>query len=490
MLRSSNILLIFFLSILFILLSCAKEDVIETPVGRMPITTNSSEAAAAYQEGLAYANNLQIVAAAEFFRKAVDLDPSFAMAWLNLAYSSPGTTRFMAALDSAKVHANHVSDAERLIISAAEYGVQGNNVKQLATLNQLVANYPADEIAHQLLGNYHFGVQDFRQAIKSYNEATIINENLVIAYNQLGYSQRALGNYGEAEKAFKFSIRLNPDNPNAYDSYAELLMEMGRYTESIEFYQKALSKDKTFVASHIGIATNYGFLGEFSNGHQQLQILMDTAQNFIQIRQAIFSKAVLYVTEGKLDKATDHLLKSFNIAKTQNDIANMANDLVQVGNLYLEQGKLDEALTTYHRSIRIINESSLQQLIIENAQSTHLFNIARVYARQGDFDRAKQTADIFYQKVSSRKNPVQQRLSFQLNGIIALQEQDYKTAIKEFEQANQLNPRNLYRIGLAYEGLGNSDEAYVFFQRAQELNVLNSMDQAFVLSTAKSAKVS
>jgi cytochrome c-type biogenesis protein CcmH/NrfG len=39
----------------------------------------------------------------------------------------------------------------------------------------------------------------------------------------LGYSYRSLENYAEAEKAFKIYIELIPDDPNPYDSYAEML---------------------------------------------------------------------------------------------------------------------------------------------------------------------------------------------------------------------------------------------------------------------------
>ena len=44
----------------------------------------------------------------------------------------------------------------------------------------------------------------------------------------------------------------------------ELLLEMGRYRESIKLYKQALEIDSTFWASYIGIAGNYDFLREIA----------------------------------------------------------------------------------------------------------------------------------------------------------------------------------------------------------------------------------
>lgn len=43
-------------------------------------------------------------------------------------------------------------------------------------------------------------------------------------------------------------------------------------------------------------------------------------------------------------------------------------------------------------------------------------------------------------------------------------------------------------MGLAYAGLGNDEEASSMLQRAEELNVLNNMNQALVLSKTRVKK--
>ena len=48
---------------------------------------------------------------------------------------------------------------------------------------------------------------------------------------------------------FSGYIKLIPNDPNPYDSYAELLMKTGRFEESIAQYERALKQQATFMPS-------------------------------------------------------------------------------------------------------------------------------------------------------------------------------------------------------------------------------------------------
>ena len=80
-----------------------------------------------------------------------------------------------------------------------------------------------------------------------------------------------MGQYPEAEQAFKKYIELIPGDPNPYDSYAELLMKTGRFEESIKNYEKALSVDPNFIASYIGIGNNHVFMGKPEEARKSLR---------------------------------------------------------------------------------------------------------------------------------------------------------------------------------------------------------------------------
>lgn len=472
---------------LLTVVSCGKQAEPITANQKMPITTRSPLAMTEYLQGKKYSDVVQRSMAAIHFRKAIKEDPGFALAWLGLVLVSGGTEESLNALDSAKHYATQVTQAEQHMIRAVDLGIKGDIEGQHRELDALIAAYPGDEDAHVLKGNMYFGLQDYQAAIQSYTTALTIQPRTAIAYNQLGYCERALGNYGKAEIAFKQYTALNPLNPNAFDSYAELLLEMGRYPESIEYYKQALALDPQFASSHIGIACDWGFLGQGDSARAQLAILKSKARSKGDRRRAIYAEALTYVCEGDLGQAIRIIDQNLTSSIQENDISNMANDLVAKGNLHLEAGEIDQALKCFDKSIQSINRSGLQPAIVANAQDHHLYNLARVYCAKGEMLRAWETAEVFAKEVEANKNPVQICLSHQLNGILALAEKKYDRAIKELQQADQMNPYNLYRIGQAYAGLGNTEMAEGMKLRAAELNVLNSMDQALVLKKTRYA---
>ena len=222
--------------------------------GKIPVTTASDEARAEFVRGRDLAERLRVTDSISHFQKAVALDPSFALAELSLANSAPTAKEFFEHLDKAVHLADKASDGERFLILATQAGANNDTVKQKELLEQLVAVYPDDERAHFNLGGYYFGQQEYASAIDQYRKATEINADYSTAYNILGYAYRQSGDYGAAEKAFQRYIELIPKDPNPYDSYAELLLKMGRFDDSIAQYRKALEIAPNFVNAHQGIA--------------------------------------------------------------------------------------------------------------------------------------------------------------------------------------------------------------------------------------------
>ncbi len=97
-----------------------------------------------------------------------------------------------------------------------------------------------------------------------------------------------------------------------------------------------------------------------------------------------------------------------------------------------------------------------------------------------DYAAAKTHADEFRQGAEASKNPAQLKQSHELAGRIALAKKDYGQAISELEQANQQDPRNLYRLGQAYQGKGDSGEAQKYFAKAASFNSLPALNYAFI----------
>jgi tetratricopeptide (TPR) repeat protein len=459
---------------------------VEPEAEKIPITTTSEHALAYYLEGRDLAEKLRNTESRAFFQKAIEEDPNFAIAHLNVAFTQPTARDFFASFDRAKLLAKSVSEGEQLWILGFEAGVlNGDPMSQRQMFRKLVELYPKDERAHNLLAGSFFGQQEWEQAISEYQKALDINPEFSQPYNQMGYAYRFLERYDEAEGAFEKYVELIPDDPNPYDSYAELLMKTGRFGESIEKYRRALEIDSGFVFSHLGIASNLNYLGEYEMARQQLETMYAAAVDDGQRRNALTAMAVSYVDEGKLDKALEKLREQLALAEAIKDVGNMSADWAQIGLLQLETGEYEEAKAAFEKAVDNVESSTLSGQVKHQTKLGYEYNIGRALAAAGEIEAASKHADYYMTTVTEVQNAFQIKLGNELMGVIALQDAKYDKAIAFLQKANQQNPYNLYRIAVAAEGKGETGMAKEYYARAADFNINNAMAYSLIRLKAK-----
>jgi tetratricopeptide (TPR) repeat protein len=456
-----------------------------TESGKVPVTTKSEEAKKEFLQGRDLSERLLAQDSLQHFDKALAIDPEFALAELARANNSPTAKEFFEHLRKAAGLASKTSDGEKLLILANEAAANGVNEIQKHYLDQLVAAYPNDERAHLQVGNYYFGQQEYEQAIAHYKQATQLAPNYSPAYNILGYAYRQQGNYVDAEQAFKKYVELIPNDPNPYDSYAELLLKMGRFDESIAQYRKALSIDPHFVPSHFGISADLMYQGKAQEATAELQTMADQARNDGETRTALFGMAVVAADTGKLDNAVQQIEKEYAVAEKKNDVAAMAADLQAKGNILEEAQKYDAATQQFERSLQLVEGSNLSQDIKDNAKRIHHFNLAALAIGKKDYTAAKTHTDEFRQGAETTRNSAQLKQAHELAGRSALAQKQYDAAIAELEQSNQQDPRNLYRLGQAYQAKGDIAKAQDYYKKAAEFNSLPALNYAFIRRKAQ-----
>lgn len=468
--------------------SCSKSGTpatVSADAGKIPITSSSEEAKKEFLAGRDLAEKLRAQESIAHFDKAVALDADFAYAELARANSAATAKDFFEHLHKAVALAPKASEGERLLILANEAGANGEVGKQKEYLDNLIAMYPADERALLNVGNYHFAQQEYEQAIARYKKATEVAPDYSPAYNILGYSYRQQGKYGEAEKAFKRYIELIPADPNPYDSYAELLLKMGRFEDSINQYRQALAKDEHFVPSHFGISADLMYMGKPQDAIAELQKMADLARNDGELRTAYFGMAVVAVDSGKYDKALQYIDQQYAVAEKKNDVAAMAGDLQVKGNILGEMQRYDAAQEVFEKSVQMIDGSNLSQAIKDNAKLQHHFNLAALAIGKKDYATAKTHIEQFRAGAEVSKNPGQMKLAHELAGRLALAQKNFDIAIIELEQANDQDPRNLLRMSQAFEAKGDHDKAHEYCKRAAEFNSLPQLNYAYVRTKAQ-----
>jgi tetratricopeptide (TPR) repeat protein len=455
--------------------------------GKIPITTSSAEAKAAFVEGRDLTEKLKITDAVSHFQKAAQLDPAFAWAELALANSAPTGKEFFEHLDKAVALAEKASNGERLLIQATKAGANGDAVQQKEKLEALVAAYPDDERAHFNLGGFYFGQQDYARAIEHYKKATEIAPTYSTAFNILGYAYRQSGDYASAEKAFQKYIELIPRDPNPYDSLAELYLKMGRYDDSIAQYRKALEIDTNFVNAHQGIAMDLLYSGKTADAEKELAEFSKKARTDAERRTALFARTVVHLDSGQTARALADVDEQYALGEKTNDVPAHGFDKGLKGLILLENGKADASKKEYDAGFKLVQDSNLSSEVKENGKLASHYNMSRVALAKKDFAGAKKEADEFRKGAATSKNPFQVKNAHELDGTIALAEKDWDKAIAELSQANQQNPQDLYRLCQAYGAKSDAAKAAEMCKNAAEFNGLPNVNYSFVRTKAKAA---
>jgi tetratricopeptide (TPR) repeat protein len=441
---------------------------------KIPITTSSEEARQLYLKGRDLSEKLRATDARALYQQAAAKDPGFALAQVGLANSSGTAKEFFDATGRAVALAEKASEPEKLVICALDAGAKGEPARQKDCLTKLVAACPDDERAHNLMGAYHFGRQEYEAAVAEYRKANAINPAFSQPYNQMGYAYRFLGQYQEAEQAFKKYIELIPNDPNPYDSYAELLMKLGRFEESIQSYEKALAVDPNFVASHIGIGNDRVFMGQPAEARKSYAKLLANARNDGEKLTAHFWTAMSYVHEGQTDQALAELQKNAGINQAGKDLVALSGTLAQMGNVLLEAGRVDEAASKYRDRLATIDKADVAAQVKEAAHRQGLFDEARVALARNDIASAQAKASDYSKAVAVKSIPFEVRQSHELQGRIALAEKRYEAAAGELRQANQQDPRVLYLTAMALQGKGDALAAKQVGAEAADFNGLSN----------------
>ena len=450
----------------------------------LPITTSSPEARALYLEGRDLVERLKATEAHLKTDQAVKKDPQFALAWLQWAQTAGTAKQFFAGMEKSVAAAPKASEGEQMFIRAAEAGTQSRPAEQEKLLADLAEKFPSDARIQNQIGIVAFARQDYDKAIHALSRAVELDPKFTLPYNQLGYAYRAQGKNAEAEKTFKKYAELLPDDPNPHDSYAELLMRLGRFDESIANYRKALKVDPHFVSADVGIANNQMFQGKGDEARATLKGLLAKARNDGEKRLALFWTAETYLHEERWTDALRTIEDEKKVADASGDLVSASQDLNFMGNILLAAGKPAEAAQKFEESVKTIDRSTASDPVKDAARRAHLFDMARVALAKDDLATARSTAASYAQAVEAKAVPFEVRQSHELAGMIAVQSKQWDTALAELGKAGQQNPRVTYFTGLAWQGKGDAAKAAEAFKSTADYNQLNGV-YAFVRPQAR-----
>jgi tetratricopeptide (TPR) repeat protein len=177
-------------------------------------TTASLDALKAYSAGSKLNVSGNYAAALPLFKRATELDPQFAMAFMFLGrvYAGLGEATLSAESSTRAYELRHrASDRERFFISQ-EYDrqVTGNLERQVQTLTLWAQTYPRDYLVHGLLTGFAtHGTGRYELCLEEAPKAIALDPNVIFPYLNLVACNLYLERIDQAERAWQRAATLN-----------------------------------------------------------------------------------------------------------------------------------------------------------------------------------------------------------------------------------------------------------------------------------------
>ncbi len=169
-------------------------------------TTPSLEALKTFSMGVTNQAEKGDAEAIPFFKRAIEIDPNFAMAYARLAVSygnlgQPG----LSAENLKKAYAlrDRVSEREKFHITADYYAfATGELEKEAQTYGLWIQSYPRDFIPHVNLGFNYAAFGQYEKSVVESQEGLRLGPNIVPVYQILGLNYIALNRPDDAKTTF------------------------------------------------------------------------------------------------------------------------------------------------------------------------------------------------------------------------------------------------------------------------------------------------
>ena len=168
----------------------------------LEVTTSSLEALKEYALGRSEQDRGQSFKAIEFYKRATEMDPKFAVAWLGLALQYTNTSQPGLAsecLSKAFALSDRVSEDERARITYFYYQiVTGELEKAIEAQEAYVRSYPRAARGPGNLGNLYSITGQYEKAVAATGEALRLNPNTTIWPGNLAEALIGLTRFDEA----------------------------------------------------------------------------------------------------------------------------------------------------------------------------------------------------------------------------------------------------------------------------------------------------
>lgn len=446
--------------------------------------TNNLEAYRYYSLGVSKAQAFQNAQAIALLRKAIQLDPKFALAYARIGYAY-SVTDFVPEqgrpfLAKAIQLSDHLSPKDRLLVTAWYAIAREDYAAAIRTMQQVVDQYPLETEGYTRLARLLYGEERPQEAISVVRRGLAIDPEFGDLYNVLGVCYLLMDRYDQAIAAHQRYVQLAPSEANAHDSLGMSFQHAGKFESASAEYNGALALDPEFEPAIIHLGDIYFQQGAYREAIRQYQ-------RYIQVTGSDKARAIGYGSIAQVYLRLKEYNNAEQAAQSEMKLEKSAvwNSLL----LSLDQGHATGLKESFEQILRRGPSATRGS---RNELRSYEYFLGTLELRQKHPEQAIQ-----HFKNALRHQPPSSGMDLYEDclGNAYLDLGRFQEAIDEYQRILRLNPNYplvQYHLGQAYQRKGQTADARTAYERFLQIwknadaNIPEVMDAKRQLALLKS----
>jgi tetratricopeptide (TPR) repeat protein len=308
------------------------------------VTTTSMEAYNNFLKADEEINRLHMESGRQLLERALELDPTFALAhdWLALVLANMGDVKASREqYELAKKYSAKATEKERLYIEA-DYAidVEHDPVAYSNLMEQLVRKYPKEKQFHLDLGVILRNT-DLPRSIGESAKALELDPQFGPALDALGWSYRKTGDYEKSLEYHRRYAALYPDATDPLESMAMTYLNMGDLDQARAKLSDALAIDPDSYWSHKGNFYIAALKQDYPEAKKWADHLISPTRSPADIIEGYWCRALLELWLGRFKRAMEALREASDLAdKISNKGSSVFTNYIK-GCVHLERGEFE-----------------------------------------------------------------------------------------------------------------------------------------------------
>ncbi|HYG83167.1 MAG TPA: protein kinase [Pyrinomonadaceae bacterium] len=193
-------------------------------------------------------------------------------------------------------------------------------------------------------------------AIEKTNRALAIDPQLAEAHTSLAKIKLSYEwDWAGAESEFRRALELKPGYATAHQWYGVYLSEMGRHDESLEHRKRALELDPLSLSISTGVGRAYFWARRYDEAIAHLQKTLERDPRYADTH---WSFGLAYEQKKMYDEAVSAYQRAISLSKTAEFPEGKPEMIAALGHAYAAAGRRDEALRILEQLNELVGRQS------------------------------------------------------------------------------------------------------------------------------------